>query len=511
VLPSGGTAAPKRLGRYAVVAPLGKGGMASVLLGRSAGPAGFSKSVALKVLHANYAADSELLAQFIEEAKIAALIRHSNVVSVHEVGEEDGVVFLVMDYVDGGSLASLYRAARERGVGLPQSVFFRILCDALAGLHAAHELRDETGAALGVVHRDFSPQNILVGRSGVAQLTDFGVAKILTAPGRTRSGVIKGKVRYMSPEQVRGDPVDRRCDVWAAGVILWETLSGKRLYGNKDDVATLVDIATKAPPRLAEVKPNIPAELEAVVMSALHRSVEERCPDAETLRRGLIHAAGAIADVSEVAEQVRLFLPQSPVSAPSVETEPSHSPAPRGETVHTDTISLETLSKAPRKRSKKPLVAFFALAAIAATAVVLRERAREPAIAEPPAAATPATSPAPVLATQPSAASPAEPKARSVELTGSEPIAALRVDGRSVDVSAPGPAQRVELPADAKTVRVEAETRDGRIARYAGDVKDSIELRFPAARPRVAAPAARPKKPKPEPSNPDSLPPSPYP
>jgi serine/threonine-protein kinase len=466
---------PARLGRYEVVAPLGKGGMASVYLGRSAGPAGFSKHVALKVLHANYAADQELIEQFIEEAKIAALIRHPNVVSVHEVGEDEGV-FLVMDYVDGGSLAALIRAARTAERRLPLAVILRIICDALAGLHAAHELHDESGKPLGVIHRDFSPQNILVGKNGVTQLADFGVAKILTAPGRTRSGVIKGKVRYMAPEQVRGEDLGRRCDVWAAGVILWELLSGQRLYGKKDDVAILVDIATKPVPSLRKVAPNLPADVEALVMDALNRDRGQRIGDAETLRRRIqatCEGFCGIADPADVAREVRTLIPKVDVALTTT-SEPSYSPqgaaippAPSSEAAHTDTISLETLPKlSVRRRGSWLLPALLGLVGAGTVGVIAAGNFSAP-----------------------------EPEVESVAV----PVSAAP----SASASSAAPADEQAADASAKQ---SVTTVDAAVAASAKPEAGPKPTR-PVVRPR---PKPKPKPAKPEVANPDTLPPSPY-
>ena len=280
--------------------------MARVFLARSEGPRGFSKNVAIKLLFDNLAADDDTVAQFINEAKIAARIRHPNVVSVHSVQADDFGVYLVMDYVAGLSLASLVARSFECG-GLPDEVGVRILADALSGLHAAHELTDESGVHLGIVHRDFTPQNILVGSNGIAQLTDFGVAKILTAPERTRTGVIKGKVRYMAPEQAKGEALDRRCDVWAAGVIAWEMFAKRRLYPGQDDVAMLVSVVTSTPKRLREVNVEVEPKIEEVVAWALAKDRNQRCPDAEQFRRALLDAAKGscgVADAKLVTEWV---------------------------------------------------------------------------------------------------------------------------------------------------------------------------------------------------------------
>ena len=223
--------------------PIGTGGMATVYLARVAVVGDVHREVALKLMHPFLNAEGrESTVSLVEEAKLAVRIRHPIVVSVVEVGDSPHGVFLVMEYVEGDTLSGLHRAVRAEGALMPLPIAGRILVDALAGLHAAHELRDDDGLLLDLVHRDFSPQNILVGTDGVTRLTDFGVAKASGRVNVTSSGIIKGKVAYMAPEQALGKRVDRRCDVWAAGVVAWEILAGQRLYRSEDQVAMLLKI-----------------------------------------------------------------------------------------------------------------------------------------------------------------------------------------------------------------------------------------------------------------------------
>ena len=282
---------PSRVGRYELLAPIASGGMASVYLARARGVGGFEREVSLKLTHAHLRENPEFGAVLLEEAKLAGRIRHTHVVSVLDVGEDPLGFYLVMDYVEGDSLHGLQRKhVTERGEPLPRGIAMRILLDALAGLHAAHELRGDDGEPLGVVHRDFTPQNVLVGTDGVAKLADFGIAKATSRGSHTATGVIKGKARYMSPEQARGRPVDRRCDVWAAGVVAWELLAGRKLHDKVDDVPLLLRVVTEPPPRLRAAGVAVSPELEAVVASALEMDVERRCPTAAELARRLSEA-----------------------------------------------------------------------------------------------------------------------------------------------------------------------------------------------------------------------------
>jgi len=278
--------------------------MATVYLGLAERGGGFQRHVAVKMMHGTGDGDGQLSAALLREAKLVAKIRHPNVVPVMDIGEDPHGLFVVMEYVEGDNLAALRRMAKRAGEQIPLPVAVRIITDALAGLHAAHELTDESGANLEVVHRDFSPHNILVGTDGVSRLTDFGIAKVAYTAGHTRTGKIKGKIAYMSPEQARAQKVDRRCDVWAAGVVAWELFSGERLYDTEDEIAALLKVVNEDPPRLASVRPDLPAELDEAVASALERNLDARCPSADALRRRILDVLPA-ADISEVAEFVR--------------------------------------------------------------------------------------------------------------------------------------------------------------------------------------------------------------
>jgi serine/threonine-protein kinase len=213
--------------------------MATVYVARMSGAAGFARTVAIKRLHPHLAADPAFSAMFVDEARLAARIRHPNVIDTLDVVADSGELFLVMDFVLGETLARLIRQTEKRGIHLPAPVVSSIVVGALEGLHAAHEATNERGEPLGIVHRDISPQNILVARDGVARVLDFGVAKAAGRVQETEGGEIKGKLAYMSPEQLTRKPVDRRCDIFAMGIVLWEALTSKRLFGGEDAASTL--------------------------------------------------------------------------------------------------------------------------------------------------------------------------------------------------------------------------------------------------------------------------------
>ena len=265
------TTSSRVIGRYLLCDPIASGGMATVHLGRLVGPAGFSRTVAIKRLHPHFARDPEFVAMFLDEARLAARIRHPNVVSTIDVVVLKGELFVVMDYVHGEALSRLVRTAGP----LPLAIAASIISGVLYGLHAAHEARTDDGTPLHIVHRDVSPQNVLVGVDGVARVVDFGVAKAVGRLQTTREGALKGKISYMSPEQVSSDSVDRRCDVYAASVVLWEMLTGRRLYSADNEVRIIQQVLNgniDPPSKYAA----LPRDFDALVMKGLARKPEDR-------------------------------------------------------------------------------------------------------------------------------------------------------------------------------------------------------------------------------------------
>jgi serine/threonine-protein kinase len=263
------------IGRYALYDEIAAGGMATVHLGRLLGPAGFARTVAIKRLHPQFAKDPEFVSMFLDEARLAARIRHPNVVSTLDVVAESGELFLVMDYVQGEALSKLIRAARERQERIPPRIVSGVLSGALQGLHAAHEAKNERGEPLGIVHRDISPQNVMVGADGVARVLDFGVAKAAGRIQTTREGQIKGKLAYMAPEQLQGH-VTRRTDIYAAGVVLWEALVGKRLFSGDNEGAILTKILQGSIEPPSAIVPELGPAVDEVILRALDRDPEQR-------------------------------------------------------------------------------------------------------------------------------------------------------------------------------------------------------------------------------------------
>ncbi|APR78232.1 serine/threonine protein kinase [Minicystis rosea] len=265
-----------QIGRYALRDELARGGMATVHLGRLLGPAGFARTVAIKRLHPHLATDPSFVAMLLDEARLAARIQHPNVAATIDVVAKDGELFVVMEYLHGETLGRLLRAAKARGQRVPPNIAVAISVGALTGLHAAHEARGETGEPLGLVHRDVSPQNIMIRRDGTAVVVDFGVAK---AAGRfhvTEEGQIKGKLPYMASEQVRNQPLTRRVDVYAAAAVLWETLVGERLVQGTSEGEVLEKLLFSTFTSPSSHVDGISEALDAVVMKGLARRADER-------------------------------------------------------------------------------------------------------------------------------------------------------------------------------------------------------------------------------------------
>jgi serine/threonine-protein kinase len=259
-------------GRYLISRPIASGGMAQVHLGVLAD--GGSRVFALKRLHDDLTTEQQFTAMLFDEARIATSMRHRNVVTTYGAEIVDGNVCVVMEYVAGISLSQLIRAASPAAI--PPRIAAAIVAGALRGLHAAHEAVDYCGQSLGVVHRDVSPQNILLGADGVPRVLDFGIAKAARRLQTTRAGELKGKLAYMAPEQLLSDEVDRRTDIRAAGVVLWESLTSEPLFHGESEGHTVAKVMDGCQTCPSEIAPEVPAELDAIVMRALAQYPEDR-------------------------------------------------------------------------------------------------------------------------------------------------------------------------------------------------------------------------------------------
>jgi len=273
--------AGRRLGRYEVLTQLASGGMGGVYVARAQGVAGFERLVAIKVLHPHLAHEEEFISMFLDEARLAARIRHPNVVPTLDVSDTEGAgYFIVMDYVEGDHLGALLRASAHAGQRLPEPVVVRILMDALAGLAAAHGLVDERGDPLNLVHRDVSPHNIMVGKDGVSRLTDFGVAKAEVRLSSTREGQFKGKLSYMAPEHASTGDADQRSDIFSMGIILWECLAGRRLFKGENNAATLNLVLSEPIVPISSFSPSL-THFDPVLERALARPPRDRYQTAD--------------------------------------------------------------------------------------------------------------------------------------------------------------------------------------------------------------------------------------
>jgi serine/threonine protein kinase len=283
---------PRFLGRYEVIGELARGGMGTVYLARHAGEAGFQRLFAIKVLHAHLAEEAGFVDMLRDEARIAARIHHPNVVAVVDIGTQGESHYIVMEYVEGPSFATLWKRSRDNR---PLDLIVSVMIDTLEGLHAAHTLTDEDGQPLHLVHRDVSPQNVLVGVDGVARITDFGIAKAESRIASTMPGTRKGKLQFMSPEQIR-DPekIDHRTDVWAAGVVLYSLLTGEHLFRGENDAATVHNVIGKEVPTPSARGEKPPEVFDAIIAKALDRDVSKRFSSAlemaDSLRKAAVEA-----------------------------------------------------------------------------------------------------------------------------------------------------------------------------------------------------------------------------
>ena len=276
------------LGRYRVVEEIGVGGMASVHLARMDGPGGFQKWVAIKRIHPNLVEDDQFVDMFLDEARIAAGINHANVAQVFDLGKDDGTYWIAMEYLHGEPLRELMRRCEDRAHLVSPDIAARICAEACEGLHAAHELRGTNGQLLGLVHRDVTPHNLFITYEGTTKVVDFGIAKVADRLSETRAGTLKGKLAYMSPEQVRGqDDVDRTTDIFALGVVLWELTTGHRLFRMDTDLDTLEKVQACVVPPPSTVLAGYPIELESVVMRALAKKKSDRFQTAREFARAL--------------------------------------------------------------------------------------------------------------------------------------------------------------------------------------------------------------------------------
>lgn len=277
----------RSFGRFRLLMEMAKGGMATLYLARLSGPEQFEKLLVIKKIHDHLAEEDEFVSMFLDEARITALIHHPNVVTIFDMGQVDGSYFIAMDYVHGENMTAVLRASvrQKKRFGWPYAA--RIVADAAAGLHAAHELRGPDGRPLGVVHRDVSPQNIIVSYDGNTQVVDFGIAYAAERITHTTAGTLKGKVAYMSPEQTVRTELDRRSDIFSLGIVLYESVCLKRLFKEDSEAAALMRVREADVPKPRSIRPSIPPELEAIILKALARKPDDRFSTAQAMAERL--------------------------------------------------------------------------------------------------------------------------------------------------------------------------------------------------------------------------------
>jgi serine/threonine protein kinase len=285
-----------RLGSFEIVRKLARGGMAEIFLARTRGPSGFEKLVVLKKVLPKYAGKHRFVQLFLEEAKLAASLDHPNIAQVYDIGMVDGSYFFTMEYLHGQDVRSILHRTWRTRERFPIEHAVQIARHVASALHFAHEKQRGDGTLLGIVHRDVSPSNIIVTYDGATKLLDFGVAKSAASTVKTRTGALKGKIAYMSPEQARGAPLDRRSDIYSLGIVLWEMVTTQRLYRGENDLATLQMIINQKVKPPTTIRPDCPPELERIVMRALAEDLGKRYATAEQL----------VTDLDELAREHKL-------------------------------------------------------------------------------------------------------------------------------------------------------------------------------------------------------------
>jgi tRNA A-37 threonylcarbamoyl transferase component Bud32 len=330
-------------GKYERIRRIAQGGMGEVFLARQTGV--LDRLAILKSLRQDLAQEREFVDQFLDEARVAATLNHPNIVSIYDVGEWHGTYYIAMEYVPGEDLSKLWYAAAKAGVGLPFQVSVRICYEAALGLDHAHKAKDMRGHALNIVHRDVSPQNIMVRGDGVVKLVDFGIAKAANKSSRTQAGMVKGKLQYMSPEQVRGEALDGRSDQFSLGVVLWEMCTGRRLFKADTEVNTLHKILQSPIPKPSDHVPGFPAELEATIQRMLQRDADNRFRslgeaaaelkvylDRSALTGGETTVAGFVQQIlgRELEERIADLTPMEPTEAGVPPPSPPSQPKAEG-------------------------------------------------------------------------------------------------------------------------------------------------------------------------------------
>jgi eukaryotic-like serine/threonine-protein kinase len=274
---------PIQFGKYKLIQPLAQGGMAEIFLAKQQGPAGYEKSVVIKRVLSHYSAHPEFVAMFLDEARLAAQLSHPNIVQIFDFGQNEGSYYLCMEYLRGEDLHTLVKLAAKKNLPISAQVAATVVAAACDALHYAHALTSDDGQPLNIVHRDISPSNIFVSFQGVVKVLDFGIARAEGKVVKTATGMIKGKLAYMAPEQAKGQALDGRADVWALGAVLHELLTGKRLFWRGNDVESFRALLDERVPLPSELRAGIPRELDEICGRALERNLDRRYTSAKEM------------------------------------------------------------------------------------------------------------------------------------------------------------------------------------------------------------------------------------
>ncbi|HWU89251.1 MAG TPA: serine/threonine-protein kinase, partial [Kofleriaceae bacterium] len=337
-------AAPAEIGstanNYHILARLAVGGMAEIFLARGASAAGVERYCVLKRILRDRATDVHFVRMFLDEARLAAQLNHPNVAQVYDIGKLGDSYFFTMEYVHGETVRAVQQRARSLRRELPLGTVLTVIAGAASGLHHAHERLGLDGRPLGIVHRDVSPSNLMVGYEGGVKVVDFGVAKAADRMQETRAGTVKGKISYLSPEQCRGAPVDRRTDLFALGIVMWEMLTGERLYRRTSDFENMNAIVNEPPSPPSARRPGVPPEIDAIVLRLLAKDAGARYQTADELVEAIEQAAaatGAMLSSSGLGRLLREMFGQRP--EPWLEMDPAE--APEGVTVTSEPVPSE--------------------------------------------------------------------------------------------------------------------------------------------------------------------------
>lgn len=457
----------RSIGRYEVAGRLATGGMGEILLARMRGPGGFERAVVIKRILPHLADHESAVRMFLDEARIVAGIRHPNVIQVHELIHDQSNLCIVMEYLEGESLSGVMRRMQTRGKMLDARLCAHVVSELAAGLHAAHELRDADGNPGGLVHRDVSPQNTFITYDGIVKILDFGIAYFHARRTKTETGTLRGKFEYMSPEQCLAKSLDRRSDVFALGVVLYELTTGHRLFRRKNQLLTLRAIVEETVMAPTQVVPGYPRPLEEIVMRALAKDPDERYQSAAEMRRDLVQAAhsasGALPDEAlaslmgdlfrERREEKRAMLTRLRAgdtvdSVPEPEVDEDVELPTMDElrasvviTQPTDNASTTEASPVPSRRSRFAMGAVVVgIAGVAVAIAVQRNAGTDRTVTGPALSASTSES----ITAEGVVSAPAEPPAASVTLhiESSPPNAAVSLSGvergrTPVDVEVP--------------------------------------------------------------------------